>query len=551
MEQRNVGPFKILKRLGSNRRHRVFHARQTEQNRDVAIKFVKIPPKFDWDSAIDKIDREVAQLQKLRHPNLVRVYGAGFEEDDVFFATELVEGESLATILSRRGKLAPDQVVEYGRQICSVLQFLHEHDLIHSKLTPEKIMVTSDHQIKVTDLRLNRSKRRRWDAPLRRDLELAAYMAPEQFTEGASDKSDLYALGVMLHEMLSGKLPYPPDTLGRMQKSKINSPVPSVATHVMDCPIWLNQIVTEMLDPNPRNRPHSAEAINFTLDEIKNIDATKQAAVAQMASGFTPLTAGKDKTEAERLLGKETAGKESNSVPILQRTPVQVALLLTVLALIFFMLQPRSDVKIIAQAKQMINSEQLAQWYDARVLLEPIMKSDRTLSDEATGLYFDSKLKTLLARSESGKSSNTDSDSEKTFVKAVGLLKLGQDEDAANLFSKLMVDLDPQGSDQHVQQAAKKRYDLLKSKARWPMDPDELLAKITENKKVVAEADLVALQKALAKVITERTGDPKYEQVIAAAMVKLEAVKKQLLQTRSSPPSVESDEATLKPSLEN
>ena len=551
MEQRNVGPFKILKRLGSNRRHRVFHARQTEQNRDVAIKFVKIPPKFDWDSAIDKIDREVAQLQKLRHPNLVRVYGAGFEEDDVFFATELVEGESLATILSRRGKLAPDQVVEYGRQICSVLQFLHEHDLIHSKLTPVKIMVTSDHQIKVTDLRLNRSKRRRWDAPLRRDLELAAYMAPEQFTEGASDKSDLYALGVMLHEMLSGKLPYPPDTLGRMQKSKINSPVPSVATHVMDCPIWLNQIVTEMLDPNPRNRPHSAEAINFTLDEIKNIDATKQAAVAQMASGFTPLTAGKDKTEAERLLGKETAGKESNSVPILQRTPVQVALLLTVLALIFFMLQPRSDVKIIAQAKQMINSEQLAQWYDARVLLEPIMKSDRTLSDEATGLYFDSKLKTLLARSESGKSSNTDSDSEKTFVKAVGLLKLGQDEDAANLFSKLMVDLDPQGSDQHVQQAAKKRYDLLKSKARWPMDPDELLAKITENKKVIAEADLVALQKALAKVITERTGDPKYEQVIAAAMVKLEAVKKQLLQTRSSPPSVESDEATLKPSLEN
>ena len=83
------------------------------------------------------------------------------------------------------------------------------------------------------------------------------------------------------------------------------------------------------------------------------------------------------------------------------------------------------------------------------------------------------------------------------------------------------------------------------------MAPDELLAKITENKKVVAEADLVALQKALAKVITERTGDPKYEQVIAAAMVKLEAVKKQLLQTRSSPPSVESDEATLKPSLEN
>ena len=90
MEGKTVGPFKILKRLGRNRRRRVYHARQTEQNRDVAIKFVKIPPKVQWDSAIDKINREVAQLQKLRHPNLVQFYGAGFEETDVFFATCLL-----------------------------------------------------------------------------------------------------------------------------------------------------------------------------------------------------------------------------------------------------------------------------------------------------------------------------------------------------------------------------------------------------------------------------------------------------------------------------
>ena len=173
MERKSVGPFKTLKRLGNNRRHQVFHARQTEQNRDVAIKFIKIPPTVEWESAVDKISREVDQLQKLRHPNLVQLYGAGFENEDIFFATELIDGESLATILARRGKLAPDQVVEYGRQICSVLQFLHEHDLIHSKLTPEKILVTSDHQIKVNDLRLNRSKRRRWDAQRQRDLELA------------------------------------------------------------------------------------------------------------------------------------------------------------------------------------------------------------------------------------------------------------------------------------------------------------------------------------------------------------------------------------------
>ena len=537
MEGKTVGPFKILKRLGRNRRHRVFHARQIEQNRDVAIKFVKIPPTVEWDSAIDKIDREVAQLQKLRHPNLVQVYGAGFEETDVFFATELVEGESLAAILSRRGKLAPDQVVEYGRQICSVLQFLHQHDLIHSKLTPEKIMVTNDHQIKVTDFRLNRSKRRRWDAPRRRDLELAAYMAPEQFTEGPTDKSDLYSLGVMLYEMLSGELPYKPDTLGRMRKNKVSSPVPSIATHVMNCPIWLNQIVTELLDPDPRKRPHSAQATNIALDEIKNIDATKQAAVSQMTSGFNPLTAGKDKSEARRLLGKKTATTTTSSTSFFERTAVQIVLLCLIAALIFFMLQPKSDSKIIAQAQQMIASEQMAKWADARVLLEPIITSDRPLSENATELYYESKLKTLLARSESGKSSSTDSDNEKMFIEAVGLEKLGQHQKAIELFLLLAADPDPTGKNRHVKQAAQERHDLLVSKLQWPTGPEEIIAKIAETEKAITEAELSTAQAMLQKLTVDRTGEPGYEQVVSAAANRLQTIKKQLAKIRKTQPA--------------
>ena len=533
VERKSVGPFKILKRLGNNRRHRVFHARQTEQNRDVAIKFVKIPPKVEWDSAIDKIDREVAQLQKLRHPNLVQVYGAGCDDGDIFFATELVDGESLATILARRTKLAPDQVVEYGRQICSVLQFLHEHDLIHSKLTPEKIMVTTDDQIKILDLRLNRSKRRRWDAPRRRDLELAAYMAPEQFTEGASDKSDMYALGVILYEMLSGVLPYKPDTLGRMRKNKANAPVPSVATHVMNCPIWLNQIVTEMLNPEPRNRPHSAKAINLALDEIKNIDATKQAAVSQMAAGFNPLTAGKDKSEARRLLGKKTPKKSTKTVPLLQRTLVQVVLLGLIAALIFYLLQPKSDDKIIAQAKELIASPQMVQWSDARVLLEPIMNSGRPLSDEATQLYYDSKLKTLLARAEIGKSSGTDSESEKSFVAAVDLEKTGQNSEAAKCLMRLVDSTDPEGIDRHVRQAAEQRYASLTEAMRSQASAEELLDIIAQTENAKTEAELLTAQATLVELTDNRTDEPGYAQVADVLADRLSVVKKQLAQIQA------------------
>jgi len=539
VERKSVGPFKIIKRLGNNRRHRVFHARQTEQNRDVAIKFVKFPPTVEWDSAIDKINREVAQLQKLRHENLVQMYGAGCDGEDVFFATELVDGESLAAILSRRNKLAPDQVVEYGRQICSVLQFLHEQGLIHSKLTPEKIMVTSDDQIKIIDLRLNRSKRRRWDAPRHQDLELAAYMAPEQFTEGASDKSDLYALGVILYEMLSGKLPYPPDTLGRMQKNKANAPVPSIATHVMNCPIWLNQIVTEMLDPEPRKRPHSAHAINNALDEIKNIDATKKAAVSQMASGFNALTAGKDRSEAHRLLGEQPPSKSANAVPFLQRTSVQIALLGLIAGLVFYLLQPKNDGQVISQAQQMIASPQMAQWSDARVLLEPIMNSDRPLSGEATNLYYDSKLKTLLARAESGKVSSTGSDDEKAFVAAVDLQKLGQNDEATELLMRLVNNVDPAGTDRHVKQAAEQRYDLIAQAMPWPSSPEELLERIALTEEARTEAELVAAQKALVELTIKRTGESGYEQVVDASTARLEVIKRQLAGIRAGKESAE------------
>ena len=206
MENKHVGPFKIVSKLG-NRRQKVYRAIQIEQGREVALKFIKLPPTVEWEKAIAKIDREVVGLQELVHPGLVKVYGAGVDEQQVFFASELIEGESLAAVLARRGKLTPDLVVEYGRQIADILRYLHSKDLIHSKLTPEKILLTSEHRIKIADLRLNRPKKRRWDKTRRRELDTVAYMAPEQFVDGATQKSDFYSLGVVLFEMLSGKLP--------------------------------------------------------------------------------------------------------------------------------------------------------------------------------------------------------------------------------------------------------------------------------------------------------------------------------------------------------
>lgn len=554
VEQTQVGPFLILKRLGNNRRQRVFHARQVEQKKNVALKFINVPPNVAWHKALDKLDREFNQLSKLRHPNLVRVFGAGVEAEQVFLATELIDGESLSTLLSRRGKLAHDQVVEYGKQIADVLVFLHDKDLIHSKLTPEKILITADHQVKIADLRLNRAKRRRWDSTRRRELDIAAYMAPEQFTEGATEKSDFYSLGVIVYEMLSGKLPYPPDTMGRMTKNKMNAPVPSIAKQVMNCPMWLDKIVTQMLDPDPRRRPHSAQAIAMAFEEIKNIDATQKAAVDQMASGFNALTAGEDKSEAQRLLGQETKPKKTGP-PFYQSIWFQgVALVLVALGIVY-LVQFTSQQSQLEQARQLVESEKAEDWSQARNLLGPIMLGNSELAKEATEVYYLSRQKSLVARAEAGEVSRLDNEDFQQFIKAYRLQSLGQNEEAAEIYSRLVVQIPFDSDQRHIHRESKSRYQELSKNFQWPTDTQALMSLIATFESATSESELIEAQSKLGKLTIRFAGEEGYAEVINTAGKLLATIKERLVDLRNpalpeqadddSPTEVDSDTSLL------
>lgn len=540
VEQTQVGPFLILKRLGNNRRQRVFHARQVEQQKDVALKFINVPPNVAWHKALDKLDREFNQLSKLRHPNLVRVFGAGVEEEKVFLATELIDGESLSTLLSRRGKLAHDQVVEYGKQIADVLVFLHDKDLIHSKLTPEKILITADHKVKIADLRLNRAKRRRWDSTRRRELDIAAYMAPEQFTEGATEKSDFYSLGVIVYEMLSGKLPYPPDTMGRMTKNKMNAPVPSIAKQVMNCPMWLDKIVTQMLDPDPRRRPHSAQAIAMAFEEIKNIDATQKAAVDQMASGFNALTAGEDKSEAQRLLGQETKPKKTGP-PFYQSVWFQTVALVLVALGIVYLVQFTTQQSKLEQARQLVESKNEEDWSEARNLLGPIMWGDGELAKEATEVYYLSRQKSLVARAEAGEVSRLDNEDFQQFIKAYRLQSLGQDEEAAKIYSRLVVQIPFDSDQRHIHRESKLRYQTLSNKFQWPTNTNALMSLIAECEAATTEAKLIEAQSKLGNLTIRFAGEDGYADVIDAAGTSLVAIKERLVSLRNPTSSEETE----------
>lgn len=537
MEKTHVGPFLIVKKLG-NRRQKVYHARQTEQNRDVALKFISIPPTVEWSKALEKIEREVVELQKLRHENLVQVYGAGVDEERIFFASELVDGESLASIMARRGKIAPDLVVEYGRQIAECLRYIHAKDLIHSKLTPEKILIGNDGIVKIADLRLNRSKRRRWDSPQRRELDIAAYMAPEQFTEGATAKSDFYALGVILFEMLTGKLPYAPDTMGRMTQMKMNAPVPSAAKEVMNCPIWLDKIISQMLSPDVRKRPHSARAISLAFDEIKKMDASKKAAVSQVSGGFNALTAGQDKSEARKLLGiKKPKKKKIPEIPFYQTAAFQIIALICIAAImggVAFKMW-RSVEQRIADAAVMVESDDPAKWSMAQVDLQKIMDSKSELAEDAEALFYRSRRKSLVRQADNEMSHRLQTWAVQQFCKGVRLQKDGDAAAAIELFAELVATVDPDGMERHVYRESLARMNELESQIELPTDVDELRRLIASLEKATDPGKMVSAHDMLARICLEYSGMVGYDDVVKRAIAGVETMKQRIAASKLDP----------------
>ena len=526
LENTHVGPFYIVKRLGKARRQRVFHARQTEQDRDVALKFISWPDQVPWEQALDKVQREANELKKLRHPNLATVYGAGVHEEQVFFAAELIKGESLANILTRRGRLTTDLVVEYGRQIAEILRYLHSAKLVQGRLSPSKLVVTADHKVCLVDLRISHAGRRRWDAPKRPQPEAAAYMAPEQFTEGPSARADFYSLGVILFEMTTGVLPVEPDTIGRMIRNKQSSAAPSMTTHVMDCPVWLDTMVQQLLQPEPKDRQYSAKAIVAAFDEIQKIDASQKGAASQIAGNFNPLTAGKDKSEAQRLLKK----REQPEEPFYQSVPFLIgALMLTAFVGIWMALPPNSG-DLVQRSRDLVESSSPSDWETVATSMKPIMESNSKYAEEAGTLYDTAKRQSLVDLAKRGLHSRAfHAPVTRSFVDAYDFENNEEPEKAKALYFDIVSETDPQGDKRYVYLEAKERYGKLAAQITLPDDVEQLQLIVESANQAQTPKELEFAQKVLTKIYVEKSGEAEFEEVVDQAKNQLDLIQDQMM----------------------
>ena len=270
MAGETIGPFRILRKLGAGGMGDVYLAEDTRLDRKVALKC----PSESWLASADaraRLHREARAAARLNHPNIAAIYDVFDIDARPYIVIEYVEGEALSTIAAR-GPLPVDQAVRIVRQLAEALEAAHSNGVIHRDLKPANVMITPSGVAKVLDFGLARTAESRSAASQQlteagQILGTPDYMAPEQFVgRTADERSDLYSLGAVLYELVTGRRPFEAgDPVGRVMSGLTPPPAREQNPNL---PPALDRLLTKALALDPRERFQSASDFRRELDII-------------------------------------------------------------------------------------------------------------------------------------------------------------------------------------------------------------------------------------------------------------------------------------------
>jgi serine/threonine-protein kinase len=271
--------YRIVSLLGAGGMGEVYRATDLRLSQQVALKF--LPNEAARDPRFQaRFNNEVRIARQVSHPNVCRVYDIGEVEGLAYISMEYVDGEDLHSLLLRIGRLPPDKAVEIARKLCAGLAAAHDKGVLHRDLKPSNIMIDGRGHVLITDFGLAGVMGSIEGAEVRNGTP--GYMAPEQLSgKEVSAQSDIYALGVVLYEMFTGKPPFVASTRDELLKLAQQGTPPRPRTVVKDIDPLVEDVVLRCLAPDPRSRPASAFAV---LAALPGGDPLAEA----LAAGETP-----------------------------------------------------------------------------------------------------------------------------------------------------------------------------------------------------------------------------------------------------------------------
>ena len=263
------GRYRIVRKLGAGGMADVYLAHDEVLGRRVAVK-VLLSRFADDEQFVERFRREARAAAALNHPNIVSVYDRGTVDHTYYIVMEYLQGETLKDMIRRRGRLAPEEAIAFALQLLSAVQYAHEHGVIHRDIKSQNIMVDQDGRVRVTDFGIARAG----DPSMTEVgsvLGTAQYLAPEQAKgQPADERSDIYAVGIVLYEMLTGGVPFRGDSAVSVALKHVNELPAEPRALVPDLPPALNQVVLKALAKNPERRYASAQQFARDLRALRS-----------------------------------------------------------------------------------------------------------------------------------------------------------------------------------------------------------------------------------------------------------------------------------------
>jgi serine/threonine-protein kinase len=261
------GRYMIIKKLGTGGMATVYLAEDQELGRRIAIKILNAKHASDK-QFVERFRREASSAAGLSHPNIVQIYDRGNAEGTYYIAMEVIEGLTLKELIIERGPSPIPVAVNYARQILAALRFAHRNGVVHRDIKPHNVLVDEEGRVKVTDFGIARAGASEM-TEVGSIIGTAQYLSPEQ-ARGApvDDRSDLYSVGVLLYELLTGVAPYNGDTPVEIAMKHLSAVPEPPSVKRPEVPPELDSVVLRALAKNPEDRYQSAEEMDADLSAI-------------------------------------------------------------------------------------------------------------------------------------------------------------------------------------------------------------------------------------------------------------------------------------------
>ncbi len=257
--------YQIIKSIGEGGMANVYLAYDTILDRNVAVKVLRGDLATD-EKFVRRFQREALSASSLSHPNIVEVYDVGEDNGQYYIVMEYIEGKQLKQLLKKRGKLTLSEVIDIMLQISDGMSVAHDAYIIHRDIKPQNIMIQDNGMVKITDFGIAMAMNSTQLTQTNSVMGSVHYLPPEQASgKSPTLQSDIYSMGILMYELLTGNLPYKGDNAVEIALKHLKEPIPSIREELPEIPQSVENIIIKATAKNPKNRYNDAREMNEDL----------------------------------------------------------------------------------------------------------------------------------------------------------------------------------------------------------------------------------------------------------------------------------------------